>query len=224
MIRVVVVVAAVLLASATSRAQVAVSTSIAADDPAQRDIAGRVVSRARATWQVATLQNVDAKDCKPGDTECLRHRAAERGNSHLLVVGVAPLGVRDHVLVVQLYDVTSATPLFDQNAVQPGGDFDKKQLDKLAGDLVKVSGPPLRLPDEAPLPEAPTVRPAGTLSVIGAGLVVVGAVAALATVAVATLYGRSHDPLGAGDVAVVGASVSGGRMSAGAVARVVDAL
>ena len=125
-------------------AQVAVTVA-GGQDSAQADIATAVVKAARTRWQMLAppLASAKVKSCKTGDTPCLRTIAADAKASHLLVVGVASLGARDHVVAVQLFDVKVAAPLFEDSAVQPAGP-QLKEVAALANRLIEVDGPPLR--------------------------------------------------------------------------------
>ena len=88
---------------------VAVAVTIAEEDASQRDLAGKVVSAAREKWRMLQpqLTSSQTKGCSAGNTECLRTVAAAARADYLLVVGVAPLGVRDRVVAVRSEEHTS---------------------------------------------------------------------------------------------------------------------
>ncbi len=219
--------AVAVLAAPAAHAQVAVSLAISDNDGVQRDLAAALVRAARDAWDLlpATSGGDELALCNAGDAACLRKRAESHGATHLLVVGVAPLGIRDHILAVQLFDVKTAAPLFEDSVVQHGiAGTSVEQVRALATRLVAVPGPPPRKPAPAPAPEAPKARPAGTLTWVGAGLLGGGGAAIVATTAAYAALSGAHDPLSAGDASAIGIGVGGGLVVLGCVALLVDAL
>jgi len=220
---VVVVVAVMAAAAPAARAQVAVSAAIATDDAAERDIAALVVREARARWDILSppfTGNADAQGCKPGDNECLRIAAKKAGASHLLVVAVAPVGARDHIVAVQLFAVGVESALFEESVVQPGGtDADAKQVAGLAARLVQKSGPP----PVKPASEAPVVDGGpSTAAWVGIGFVGAGLAAGAGTLITSLVLSAQHDPLDAGTASAVGISASCGLVVVGGTVMAAD--
>jgi hypothetical protein len=231
-VRAAVVVVAVLLASAASRAQVAVVTTIADSDATQRQIAASVVTTATQRWDVLRppLSHGDVTSCPRGDTACLRKVAAGRGATHLLVVGVGPLGIRDHVVAVQLFSVGVDKPLYEESAVQAGdaggSSSGLTEVTSIATRLVQTAGPPPAKPYEPPTPTPPVVDAdprlftwIGVATMIGGAAIGVGSGAAGALIASQDRnYGGIDDSLWAGSL------VAAGFVTVGAALVVADAL
>ena len=223
MTRALVAALAVALASFGTRAQVAVVAAIDDKDVAQRELAAHVVAAARARWQVLTPGLALAPgDCDTSaDVDCLKKRARAAGATHMLVVNVATLGVRNHVVSVQLFALDTTAPLFDQSAVQFAKPGAPDAVLALSGQLADVAGPPAA-PAQAPRP--PAARGAGALTWVGTGLVAAGVVAAgVTTLASLSLVGK-RDYDGASNVGWVGIVGSGALLAAGAGVLGADAL
>jgi hypothetical protein len=210
-----------------ARAQVAVAVTIAEEDASQRDIASKVVSVARKKWQMLhpQLTSSQTKTCPAGNTECLRGVAAQAKATHLLVVGVAPLGVRDRVVAVQLFDVNKPTPRFEESVVQSGLNEDFVDVKRLAANLVAVPGPPAYV--EPPPLEPVVPEPAsGEMGALGVGgFVLVGAGALTAGASALTGWGlvEAKNPYVASQVLAVGIATGGVVAAVGTLAFVVDA-
>ena len=58
-------------------------------------------------------------------------------------MAITNLGVRDHVLAAQLFDVDKPAALFDDSAVQPGTDTSYTEVRQLAERLATIIGPPV---------------------------------------------------------------------------------
>ena len=131
------------LCAPSALAQVAVTVTSNEDDASQRAIASAVVTSAQGRWEMLKplLPASAVKTCKTGDTACLRSVAGAAKATHLLIVGVAPLGSRDHVVAVQLFDVSLVSPLFEDSVVQPGGPGELRQVKTLTSRLIEVAGP-----------------------------------------------------------------------------------
>jgi hypothetical protein len=131
-------------AAGAARAQVAIAATITDGNVVQRQIAGALVTAVSERWQ--TLPPFTAKEiarCQAGDTGCLRRLAREQNASHLLIVGMAPIGFRDVIVAVQLFDISADRALFEESIVQPGGDLAKlEETHLLAARLLNTKGPP----------------------------------------------------------------------------------
>lgn len=217
----------VALAATPARAQVAVAVTIAEEDASQRDIAGKVVSVAREKWKMLQpqLTSSQTKGCPAGDTECLRTVASKANATHLLVVGVAPLGVRDRVVAVQLFDVTKAAPRFEESVVQTGLNEDLVEVKALASRLVAVAGPPsyVEPPPFVPLAAEP-VSNTGAWTVGGFVLTGAAAAAVIATLVSGIVFIEQKDPINAHTTLIVGLSTGGALLGLGSIAFAVDAL
>lgn len=215
-------------ASTSAHAQVAVAVTIAEGDASQRDIAARIVAVARRSWQMQMpqLSVEQTRGCAPGDTECLRKLADSVNASHLLVIGVAPLGVRDRVVAVQLFDAREAGLLYEESVVQSGLADDLPDVQALAARLVAVQGPPTAVepvPYVAPPPEGNEV---GVVGIGGIVLVSAGAGTALASLltGIALIESDQPDLLLAQDVLLYGIAAGGVISAVGALTLLVDAL
>lgn len=211
-----------LVVSDGARAQVAVVANYAQGDAAQRHIVSAVVNPALERWQGLAPQLLpdDARACPANDVACLRGLARKRGASHLLAVSVAPLGIRDVVLVVQLYSVSSETALFDSSVVQPGdagGDDDGLgAVRDLTGKLLKSEGMPLALPTPAPAPVAAAPKELGALGFSGMGFLATGAVGAGLTALLAMhQFANESAFTDARNTVLLGGGVSGALLIAG---------
>lgn len=222
-----VVVAALIGAAAPASAQVAVSLAVTDGDASQRHIASAVVEAVRERWRTVSPQMPASatSHCKAGDTACLREAAAKHGATHLVVVAVAPLGIRDRVVAVQLFDVTQAAPLFEESAVQQGFSEDLDQVRALTTRLVQHAAPP------AATPVAPYVPPAvdgdaplSALGWTGIGVASVGALAAGGAGIAGTVLGAQREPAAARNVFFYGILAGGLLATAGASIVVVDSL
>ena len=216
------------LTSAPALAQVAVTVASSGEDASQRDIAAAVVTTARGRWQMLSPQvpAVRMKSCKTGDTACLRAVAAHSQATHLLVVGIAPLGVRDHVVAVQLFDVNVAAPLFEESAVQPGALEELKEVTDLANRLVEVKGPPPFVPPSAfvapdPGSASPDISP---LTWTGFGLVAAASATAGAAGIVGAVLVDQREAVAARNVFFYGFVAGGALAVAGTTAFIVDDL
>lgn len=216
-------------AAIPARAQVAVAVTIAEEDASQRDIASKVVSVAQKKWRMLhpQLTSSQTRTCPAGNTECLRNLATRAKATHLLVVGVAPLGVRDRVVAVQLFDVTDAKPRFEESVVQSGLNEDFLDVKKLAANVVATPGPPAYVapPPFVPVEQAPP-SDIGALSV--GGFILVGGGALTAGVSVLTGWALVEtsppSPQAASQVLLVGIAVGGALAGLGTMAFAVDAL
>lgn len=205
-------VALVAMAAAPAIAQVVVTITPHDEDVAQRDIAGVIVTKARERWHVLVPQLSPAKrkSCQTSDTACLRGIAHEALATHLLVIGIAAVGVRDHVVAVQLFDLDVAEPLFEESAVQPGALEELTVVNALASRLLAVPGPP------------PFVAPTNWLSQAGLSL----AALALATAGTSAIVGavlvEQGNTVAARNVFVCGLAASGLIALAGSAAIVLE--
>lgn len=216
-------------ASTSARAQVAVAVTVAEDDASQRDIAARIVSVARKSWQMQAPQLTieQTRDCAAGDTECLRKLAKSVNASHLLVIGVAPLGVRDRVVAVQLFDAAKAGPLYEESVVQSGLAEDLPDVQSLAARLVAVKGPPAAVePVPYVAPEPPSANDVGIVGIGGIVLVGAGAGTALTSLltGIALIESEQPDPLLAQGVLLYGIAAGGAISAVGAITLLVDAM
>lgn len=205
-----------------ARAQVAVVATYAPADAAQRHIVSAVVAPALERWEGLSPQLLpdDARACPANDLSCLRGLARKRGASHLLAVSVAPLGVRDVVLVVQLYSTSAEEPLFDSSVVQPGdsgGDDDGLGAVRgLADKLVRTEGPPAARPAPAPTPVESAPKELGVLGLSGMGFLATGAVGAGLTALLAmNQFANESAFADARNTVLLGGGVSGLLLVAG---------
>lgn len=220
-------VAGAALTTTSARAQVAVAVTIAEEDASQRDLAAKVVSVAHKRWSMLhpQLTSAQTKTCAAGDSECLRNLAAQANATFLLVVGVAPLGVRDRVVAVQLFDVKEPTPLFEESVVQSGLNEDYVDVKRLAANLVGTRGPPAYVPPPPLVHTAP--EPAdetGALTVGGFVLVGAGVLTAGASALTAVGLEADKQQQAASQVLAVGIAAGGVITAIGTMAFVVDAL
>jgi hypothetical protein len=111
-----------------------------------------------------------------------------------------PLGIRDNVVALQLFDLRAEKPLVEESAV--AGPANEALLVRLGTSLAATDGPPLRPPVVAP----PTAA-VGVVGWIGAGVMLLSViVGGVATTAVAVdSYAREADPL---PVTAIGASAT----------------
>lgn len=192
-------------AALPARAQVAVAASLPDPDPGQRDVAASIVAAAASRWQLLDPPlHPDATAVCKTDTACMLATARSGGATHLLVIGVASAGRRDHLVTLQLLDA-SGRALFDQTSVVPGGGEPRDAGSAVAAPLLRVDGPP-RAPTTAPTtahttppttasstgpasvahleqPGAPSVWTAAGVALVATGALLGGATAAFATLA-----------------------------------------
>lgn len=225
------IVALALLPVAAARAQVAVVPTHAADDARQSWLVGTVVEAAGARWHMLSPQLLpaDLRRCPGNEVGCLGDVARKHGASHLLIVGVAPLGARDAVVSAQLYAVGTDQPLFEGTVVQPGdaGDDDdgRAAVRDLAARLVAAQGPPAARPAPPPAPVDPPGEGLGAvgmtgLGALGAGAIGVGVTAALAAVQ----FSNSYDYPGATSTMLIGGGISGALLLGGVVLLTVETM
>jgi hypothetical protein len=196
---------------------VAISLSIAGDDAVQRDIAAAVVHAAGTRWALAT-KTLDG--CAADNVACLRAAAQNTGASWLLDVKVAPLGVRDHVVAVRLFE-TADRMVFEESTVQHGSDG--APVEALCKHLLAVQPAPPAKPAAAAAP-ASSVKSSGpgAWTWVGAGLVAAGAIVGAATgFAASESIGRDQD---ATATRLIGLTASATLLVGGAAAFVVDGL
>lgn len=222
----VVVVAALALGAAPAAAQVAVALSITDGDASQRHMASAVVGAARSRWQMLApqLTTAETRACQGGDTTCLRGLAAKRNASHLLVVAVATLGVRDRVVAVQLFDVKQSAPLFEESAVQEGLTDELAEVRALASRLVQRTEPPAAVPAPVFTPVAPASDGLGVLGWTGVGVASAGALTAAGAGIGGSILGTQREPLAARNVMFYGLVAGGVLAAVGTAVVVVDAL
>lgn len=223
-----------IFAAAPASAQVAIAVTIAEEDTSQRDIAAAVVAVARQKWQLKSpqLSAAQLQHCAAGDTPCLRRAAEKAGARHLLVIGVAPLGVRDRVVAVQLFDVGDASPIFEESAVQPGLNDDQLiEVKKLADRLVTVSGPAPFVPIPSYVPGDPNNPPEepgpslGPWTWTGFALLGVGGATAIASGSVGFFLVEARTSNAEGQNVYLYGIIGGGVLAAlGTAALVVDTL
>lgn len=225
------VVGLALLAAAVARAQVAVVPTHAADDPTQSWLVGTVAEAASSHWQTLSPQLLPAelRRCPANDVSCLGDVARKRGASHLLIVGVAPLGPRDAVVSAQLFAVGADGPLFEGTVVQPGdsgGDDDgRSALRELIARLVATRGPPPARPRPPTEPVDPAGEESGALGMTGIGALGAGAVGVGVTAVVAALqYNNSYDYRGAASTLLVGGGISSALLLGGIVLVTLETL
>ena len=216
------VMAGALALAGAAHAQLAVVTAHAPDDAVQGYLVSAVVEAALTRWEALSPQllNEDLRSCPANDAECLRELSRKRGATHLLVVGVAPLGPRDAVVSAQLFSVGDEAPLFEGTAVQPGdsgGDDDgRSDVRELSRRLVAISGPPPAQPHPQPPPPEPATSDMGVLGLVGVGAVGVGAVGAGVTaILAAQKFTGARDYSGVVSMVVIGGSLSGAVLLAG---------
>lgn len=209
-----------------AQAQVAVAVTLPESNPTLRDVAGGVVDVVDDEWQMLSpqLDPVDVAVCK-ADAPCLQQIANARHASHLLVVGVAGLGVRDYVVSVQLFDA-SGKKLVDENTLQTASPTPASDGKLIGEKLLQVPSVPKQA---APAPLAAALpKPASTLAVTGVSLL--GASAGVATVGTVAFLFLAVDPQSANDrgaldvSALATAGVVSGLAVAGAACVVVDRL
>ncbi|OGQ14110.1 MAG: hypothetical protein A2138_21465 [Deltaproteobacteria bacterium RBG_16_71_12] len=220
-----------LLPATLARAQLAVVPTHADDDPVQSWLVGAVVEAASSHWQMLSPQLLPGElgRCPANDVSCLGDIARRRGASHLLIVGVAPLGARDAVVSAQLFAVGADRPLFEGTVVQPGdsGDDDdgRSALRELIARLVATRGPPPARPRPAPAPVDPPDDEPGALGMTGMGALGAGAVGVGVTTVVAALqFSNSYDYRGATSTVMIGGGVSGVLLLGGIVLLTIDSL
>jgi hypothetical protein len=224
---------AALLFAGAAQAQLAVVTTSATDEPRHRQLVGAVVEAALARWEPLSPQLLpeDLRDCSAADVECLRDVARQRGASHVLILGVAPLGPRAAVVAAQLFAVDTARALFEETAMQPGDEGGKDEglgaVRELAARLLKEQGPPGVIPrpppEPPPLPPAPSavgVLGIGGASALGLGVLGIGATAAVA----ASAFVEDEDYAATTSAVAVGGSVSALLIIVGAGLMAADTL
>ncbi len=219
------------LAAPDARAQLAIVATHDRNNAQESWLAGAVAAGAAAHWQPLSpqLTPADHQRCGSNDHRCLCAEAKRRGASHVLVIGVAPLGARDAVVSAQLYTADDAGVLFEEAVVQPGeagGDDDGRAVVRdLVARLVLEEGPPPVVPRPAPTLVAPPPDELSVLGMTGLGALGVGVVAAGTAATVATLEVVLAADYGAATTAaVVGSAVAGVALVAGAVILAVDGL
>lgn len=205
---------------------VAVAVTIAEEDASQRDLAGNVVSVARQKWRMLQPQLTasQTKGCNAGNTECLRSVAASARADYLLVVGVAPLGVRDRVVAVQLFDIDKVAPRFEESVVQSGLTDDLTDVKALAARLVAVSGPPSYVEPPSFVAVEPEPAGLGPLSIGGFILVGAGGVTVLTSAITGWGYVEDKDPTNATNLLLYGVAAGGALAALGTIAFAIDAL
>jgi hypothetical protein len=186
---------AVLGASSAARAQLAVVTTLPEPDPGQRDVAAGIVAVAGERWQLLSppLDPDVTAACKT-DTACMLAAARAKGATHLLVVSVAGVGRRDHVVALQVLDGTGRV-LLDNTAIVAGGGAPVDVGAAAAAPLARIDGPP-RAPTRPAAVTATTTATGTTTTsawtVAGVALVAAGAATAAATT-LATTTGAVPD-------------------------------
>ena len=213
-----------LLLAGAAHAQLAVVTTHAADDAVQRYLVSAVVEAAQSRWEALSPQLLteELRRCPSNDAGCLRELARKRGASHLLIVGVAPLGPRDAVVSAQLFSVGDEVPLFESTAVQAGdsgGDDDgRSDVRELALRLIATAGPPLAVPHPSPAPAEPPPSDMGVLGLSGVGAIGVGAVGAgLTAIVAAQKFTGEQDYAGVVSTVLIGGGLSGALLLGGVV-------
>lgn len=172
-----------------ARAQVAVVTTLPEPDPGQRDVAAGILAVAAERWELLSppLDPDVTAACKT-DTACMLQAARARGATHLLVVGVAGVGRRDHVVALQVLD-SAGRVLFDDTAIVPGGGAPFDVGSSAAAVLTRVDGPPRATPAAAPATTttatttavAPPPQATSGWAVAGVSLIAAGALTAAST-------------------------------------------
>ncbi len=226
------VILAAALFAAGARAQVAVVTAHDANDAQQNWLAGAVAAGAMAHWQALSPQLLpqDYRRCAATDFACFCEIAKARGASHVLVIGVAPLGAREAVVSAQLLAASDARMLFEEAVVQPGerggDDAGRAVVLEMVARLVSQEGPPAVAPRPAPPPTDDAASPLiSPLGMTGLGALGVGALAGGVGATVATLQVTlAADYQGASTSAIVATTVAGVALLAGAVILAVDGL
>jgi hypothetical protein len=105
----------------STRAQVAVVTTLPDLDPAARDVAAGLVGALCVPWRLLSPPlHPDATAVCGDDDACLVEQVRARRATHLLHVGVAGIGRRDHLVSVRVLDVGGRV-LWDETMVLPGG-------------------------------------------------------------------------------------------------------
>lgn len=220
----VLVVVCAAFASSVSHAQVAVAVVIPEANPTLHDVAAGVIDVVDDHWQMLRpqLEPNDVAACN-ADAGCLQLLASAHHASHLVVVGVAGLGVRDYVVSVQLYD-RSGKKLVDENTVKTASASPLDDGRSLAGSLMRAPQMPAMAETKA------TTLDAGPslLSLTGAGLVgvgvVVGFASASAFLGLSAERAAGYDREGLVTGSVVFASAAVGLAAAGAACVIVDGL
>lgn len=220
--------------SSTLRAQVAVAVTIADKNPTLRDVAAGVVDVVDDGWLMLRpqLAPTEVAACRVA-APCLQAAAKASHASHLLVIGIASVGVRDYVVSLQLYD-DQGKKLVDENAVKTASGDPFADGRSLAGVLVVVPGMPAAASSSAssaspsPLSSAAPSSSSSLLGIAGVGLVGGGVVVGFLGAATFLGLGASPDSGYSRDrlVPASALAVSGGvaLAVAGAVCVVVDGL
>jgi hypothetical protein len=212
-----------MVAASTARAQVAIAPLVQSDDAIHRDIVGEIALALIAEHEplMPQLQPKDIVPCRD-DVACVLRVARERGASHLVRVSVAPLGARDQVVAVALYSVNDSAKLFEENTVLSTTRDVREDARALGERLAAISGlPARRVADDMPPPVA---SGPGALSVVGAGLVIGGALAAVGTGVGSSLLlaNTNPSPRTVGPVIVAGTAVTAGLVIGGVLLLVLD--
>lgn len=217
------VLGAALALTAPARAQVAVAAAIDGADVSQRSLASLVVGRASEQWSMLDPQLMPSAtaDCEATDSRCLREVARKRGASHVLLVGVAPVGTRDHVVVVQLFATSDETALYEGSVRQRGSQNTPEEVERLARELVQTRGPAPRVAEPSAI--APSSSPMSALQVAGATTLAVSALALGGTLAGFALV-ANRQPQEASVLAVVGAAGTAGCAAVGSAMLLIAAL
>ncbi len=206
----------ILGAGLSARAQVAVAVTLPDNNPAHREVAAGLVEAVDDVWLMLEpqLDPVDVAVCQT-ESACLLGHALARHASHLLVIGVAGLGVRDYVVSVQLYDA-HGTKLVDENSVESASPNPADVGAALAVKLLPWAGvPPARALVPPPPPGPSALGLTGMALVAGSGVVGVGLTIAAVSVKPSVALQTS---------VVVGSALAVVLGAAGAACVVVDAL
>ena len=215
MSRAAVAVLATLLFALSAHAQVVVATSGVSGAP-ERAVASAVLGAVRERWDVDAreISEENMRGCA-GDTSCLRALAKNQHATFVLVVGMSAVATRDHVLAVQLFNVETDAPIFEDTTLQSGFDPALDATRALAAHLLETRGPRAR----PPIAEART----HDLTMWGGGALALGALLGAGTGAVVLFDDGLHANRG-GVLAVVGISTSAALLLAGSAAFVIDGL
>ncbi|HEY1099687.1 MAG TPA: hypothetical protein VGF99_12210 [Myxococcota bacterium] len=167
------VVVCIALTSSSAAAQVAVALQLPDANATHRDLATGVVGVVAPHWQLLepALSATDTAPCA-AEPSCLRGLAAKARATHLLVVAVAGVGVRDAAVSVQLYDA-SGRVLFDDTSVVVVSD-DPHHDSVAIGERLLAASSSAAVPSRTPRPLQ--VSTPADRGLTGAGLVGLGVV------------------------------------------------
>jgi hypothetical protein len=209
--------------ASSARAQVAIAPIVQADDVVHKDIVGAIALAVAEEHELLSpqLSEKDVALCRD-DVECLLRAARLGGASHLVIVSVAPLGARDHVVGVSAYGVRGGEKMYEENAVLSTTRNVRTDAAALGERVAAVEGLPAR--KESAAPEVPPPSGPGLRTFAGAGMIGGAAVAMVASGVASSvlLAGTNPSPRVVAPIIITGSALTAVLGVGGVVLMILD--